>query len=250
MANQKFCWIVCNWALIFLPITCTSILEDSWSIAKASIQLIPELLYKRLQIASHNFEFPCHIMIDLSMLSSLSFESCKSMLFWVRCGCLKFCAWFLIASIPCVHDVICLAMPWSLISIECAMCWCAHFWVLVKMFLSVDEHSLFMAACVKKTKFRFLRTLLMRFSMPNPLPVVYLGLAREWLHEELHACIWLARASFNETQSFIICRQSHSNWLRVRSSAIPWFQMPCNIFYFPPISYPCFICHFLIFLHL
>ena len=194
MANQNSVEIVFNWALIFHPIIHTSVVEEVWSIARLESTRIPKLLSKRFQIDPLMFQIHYANVVDLVVVIILSFESLISMHYCVRYGRLKFWWWNLFCSIHLMCDVICLAMPWSLISIECAMCWCAHFWVLVKMFLSVNEHSLFMDACVKKTKFRLLRTLLMRFAMPNPLPIVYLGLARAWLHEELHARIWLARA--------------------------------------------------------
>jgi hypothetical protein len=99
MVNPKFVEIVCNWATIPLPIIHTSVLEEILNTTRLEQHQIQFCFYKRLQIASHNFDFHCHIMIDLVMLSSLGFESCESMLYWVRYDCLKFGWWFVFSSI-------------------------------------------------------------------------------------------------------------------------------------------------------
>ena len=127
MATQKFCWIVCNRALIFLPNTCTSILVDTWSIAKAwfiKFQFCTSRGHKIDSLFSQNSYAN---VVDLVVVIMLSFKPSNSMHYLLSYGRLKFGWWMMICSIHLMYDAICLTNAWFLIHDVYATCTYAYF---------------------------------------------------------------------------------------------------------------------------
>ena len=119
-----------NWASISLPIIHTSIIEELLSTTRPWITRIPILFFKRSWIESPNFEIYYAIVVDLFMLSILSFEPWDFVQNWMRYDCLKFWWWKLFPSIHAYLDVSWWNICGFVLYVEGSTQWYAWFWFL------------------------------------------------------------------------------------------------------------------------
>ena len=136
-------WIKCNWTSSFHPINFTSFIEEHWSIARPeSIQ------FQFCTSRGHKIDLLisqiCYvIVVDLRMLSILSFEPLNSMHYRLSNVDFEFHVQMFMWSILLMCVDLSLAMHISVIYDESSAWWCTQFGFLVKMFLSIL--SLFMS---------------------------------------------------------------------------------------------------------
>ena len=107
MVKAKICWIKSNWTSRSLQYTCTSLLEEDWSIARPGTREVTRLLFKRFQIDLLISHFCYVIVIDLSLVITMSFEPRIFMHKWVSYMWLKSWWWF---SFPSICT--CLLVSW------------------------------------------------------------------------------------------------------------------------------------------
>lgn len=130
MTDPNSCKIVCIWAELSLPNTCTSTVEDCLSFANLGSTKFQFCTSARFQIDLFNSWNYYVDVIDLATLSIMSFESMNFVQNWVRTSCLKFWWWIFLASIHACCDVFWWNACWFLLCDVRSLQWCAWFAIL------------------------------------------------------------------------------------------------------------------------
>ena len=125
MVKSKFCWIKTNWTSRLHPYTYTSLLEHIGSIARPDSIEFESCSSRGHEIVSLISQFAHATLVDLIVVINLSFDSLKTMPYPLSFDRLKFHVEILFASTHMIHDAICLANTWFVLSIVCATWICA-----------------------------------------------------------------------------------------------------------------------------
>lgn len=141
MASSKSIGIKSNWASISPPIIHTSIIEKVWSITRHGQHEFQLLHFKRSPFESLISQIYHDIVVDLDLLTMLSFESWILVTYWLSYGRLKFHGWIFICSILWICDDPCLVASSFVTYMEYTIWWCVWFGVLEHLFLTVHEQS-------------------------------------------------------------------------------------------------------------
>ena len=163
MANPNSGKIVCTWASSSLLINFTSIIEEILSTARLGQHQIRFCSPRGYRFDLSNSRNYYANVIDLWMLSIMSFESMNFVQNWVRTGCLKFWWWFFFHSIHACCDVFGWNACWFLLYDVRSTCCHAWFVILDMLIFSgnlkmkiLKIFIMFMTACVFPAN--FLRT--------------------------------------------------------------------------------------------
>ena len=183
MVKSKFCWITSNWTSRPLPINSTSLLEDHLSIARPDSIEFESCSSRGHEIVSLISQFAYVILVDLIVVINLSFESHKTMPYWVRFEGLKFGAWFLFCSIHMIYDVLGLTNSRFMMCIERPTHSCVWFPFLEKMFLKFMMMLLFVTCARRRWCLNLRPRFQSVFRYTNALPYVCTRVCYHWLHE-------------------------------------------------------------------
>lgn len=182
MVIPNFAGFVHPWASYSSSFTSRSILEKIWSIIRLGNTWIQSCSSRGYTFDLFNSPNCCDVLIDLSMLIIVSFESCKLVLFWVRYMHLKFGCESLISSIRAYVVVFVWMLAWSLMYLAWQIVW-YRFYGLLEHFVgsgisrrwsSSSSHEL----CVSRTAANLLR---LRCHLATNFTCVF------WFSYEIHA---------------------------------------------------------------
>lgn len=208
MVNCKICWIKANWASRPHPIHYTSLLEKDLSTTRPGTREFPNCSSRGHEFDSLFSQFHCVILVDLSLVSMLSFVSLKTMPYSWSFEDLKFnmkfyfdrSMRFMLLDACLLIDSCFLWFRQHVYMLNCKF-WRNCSWCSCSVYCSSRVGWRRWNPGAKATVF-VLHT--PRFSVPKSFAKTValgsLGFGFYWLHARLHDARWLARLPIIETQ--------------------------------------------------